>query len=45
MPLEIDSVPISYLSVNDFLNVLVEVRTINDLILYLESRNYLPAYP
>ena len=41
MPLEIDSVPISYLSVNDFLNVLIEVRTINDLILYLESRNYL----
>ena len=39
IPLEVDSVPISYLSVNDFLNILIELRTINDLILYLEARN------
>lgn len=38
MPLEINSVPVSYLSVNDFLNILIELRTINDLILYLEAR-------
>ena len=38
IPLEIDSVPVSYLSVNDFLNILIELRTINDLILYLEAR-------
>ena len=41
MALEIDSVPVSYLSVNDFLNILVELRTINDLILYLEARSSL----
>ena len=39
MPLEIDFVPVSYLSLNDFLNILVELRTINDLILYLDSRS------
>lgn len=39
IPLEIDSVPVSYLSVNDFLNILTELRTINDLILYLEARS------
>ena len=40
-PLEIDSVPVSYLSVNDFLNILVELRTINDLIRYLKARSTL----
>ena len=39
IPLEIDSVPVSYLSVNDFLNILTELRTINELILYLEARD------
>ncbi len=38
MPLEIDSVPVSYFSVNDFSNMLNELRTINDLILYLDAR-------
>ena len=38
MPLEIDSVPVSYLSVNDFLNIVTELRTINDLLLYLDKR-------
>ena len=37
-PLEIDSVPVSYLSLEDFINILLELRTINDLILYLEAR-------
>ena len=37
-PLEIDSVPVSYLSVNDFLNIIIELRTINDLIWYLDAR-------
>ena len=37
-PLEIDSVPVSYLSVNDFLNIVNELRTINDLFLYLDAR-------
>ena len=41
MPLEIDSVPVSYISLNDSLNVLSEVRTINDLILYLKARDSL----
>ena len=39
MPLEIGLVPVSYLTLNDFLNILVQLRTINDLILYLESRS------
>ena len=41
IPLEIDSVPVSYLSLNDFLNILLELRTINDLMLYLKARNSL----
>ena len=39
VPLEIDSVPVTYLSLNDFLNVFVELRTFNDLLLYLEARD------
>lgn len=39
MPLEIGSVPVSYLSLNDFLNILDELRTIKDLISYLDSRS------
>ena len=38
MPLEIGMVSVSYLSVNDFLNVIDELRTFNDLLLYLEAR-------
>ncbi len=30
--------PVSYLSVNDFLNIVNELRTINDLLLYLDAR-------
>ncbi len=37
-PLEIESVPVSYLSVDDFSTILFELRTINDLIRYLDMR-------
>ena len=39
MPLEVESVPVTYLSFNDFLNVVSELRTFNDLLLYLEARD------
>lgn len=39
MLLEIDSVPVTYLSLNDFLNIVTELRTFNDLLLYLEARD------
>ena len=38
IPLEVDGVPVSYLSVNDFLTIVNELRTINDLLLYLDAR-------
>ena len=38
IPLEVDGVPVSYLSVNDFLNIVNELRTIKDLLLYLDTR-------
>ena len=37
-PIAIESIPVSYLSVNDFLNLVVELRTINDLSQYLTAR-------
>ena len=40
-PLEIDTVPVSYFSLNDFLNLLDQLRTINDLVLYLTARQSL----
>jgi hypothetical protein len=36
-----DGVPILYFSVNDFLNIVSELRTFSDLIGYLESKNSL----
>jgi len=42
IPLEIKGVPISYLSVNDFLNLILQLRTINDLLRYLDVRSSLP---
>ena len=38
IPLEVNGVPVSYLSVNDFSNLVIELRTIKDLILYLDVR-------
>ena len=42
MSLEIGSVPVSYLSVNEFLNLISDLRTIKDLNRYLRARSFLP---
>ena len=39
--IEISGIPVSYFSVNDFLNILKELRTIKDIQRYLESRKSL----
>jgi hypothetical protein len=38
LPLSLQSIPISYLSVNDFLNLGKELRTFPDIVTYLEAR-------
>jgi hypothetical protein len=38
LPLDFGSTPISYLSVNDFLNLAVELRTVPELLEYLNAR-------
>ncbi len=38
VPLEAKGVPVSYLSVNDFLNIIKELRTIKDIQQYLNKR-------
>lgn len=40
--LELETIPISYFSVNDFLNVVDELRTIKDIQRYLNGRKSLP---
>ena len=40
--IEIGGIPVSYFSVNDFLNILKELRTIKDIQRYLDSRKSLP---
>ncbi len=42
VPLEAKGVPVSYLSVNDFLNIIKELRTIKDIQQYLNKRMALP---
>jgi len=42
LPLSSEDVPITYLSVNDFLNLAVELRTVPELIAYLDARRGLP---
>ena len=42
LPLEYKDTPISYFSLNDFLNIAVELRTVPELLLYLEARRCLP---
>jgi hypothetical protein len=42
LPLHIDGVPISYLSVNDFCNIVQELRTIPEIEAYLDARRALP---
>lgn len=39
LPLEIDSVPVSYFSTDDFVNLLNELRTFNDLLRYMDARS------
>ena len=43
LPLQAHGVPISYLSLNDFLNLTVELRTLPDLLDYLDARTALPG--
>lgn len=43
LPLHFQGTPISYLSVNDFLNLGVELRTTPELLEYLQARRSLPA--
>lgn len=42
VPLKAKGVPVSYLSVNDFLNIVKELRTIKDIQRYLNKRMSLP---
>jgi hypothetical protein len=42
LPLSYRGTPITYLSVNDFLNLAVELRTVPELIAYLDARCGLP---
>jgi len=43
LPLEYNCVPITYLSLNDFLNLVEELRSIPDLLTYLDARRALPV--
>jgi hypothetical protein len=43
LPLHCQGAPITYLSVNDFLNLAAEMRTIPELLAYLEARRSLPV--
>lgn len=42
LPLDYQGIPITYLSVNDFLNLVVELRTVPEIHEYLEARRALP---
>jgi hypothetical protein len=42
LPLDHDGVPITYLSVNDFLNLTVQLRSVPELMDYLAARRSLP---
>jgi hypothetical protein len=42
LPLDQDGVPISYLSLSDFLNLVVQLRSIPELVDYLSARRVLP---
>lgn len=43
LPLEYLGVPITYLSINDFLNLVMQLRTIPELLEYLNARRGLPT--
>jgi hypothetical protein len=42
LPLEYIGVPLTYLSINDFLNLVVQLRTVPELLEYLNARRTLP---
>ncbi|WP_456862890.1 hypothetical protein [Bradyrhizobium sp. USDA 4503] len=42
-PLAINETPVTYLSVNDFLNLAQELRTLPEILQYLKTRRSLPA--
>ena len=42
LPLEYAGVPITYLSINDFLNLAMQLRTVPELYAYLTMRRVLP---
>ncbi len=42
LPLEYAGVPITYLSINDFLNLAMQLRTVPELYAYLQARRALP---
>jgi hypothetical protein len=43
LPLECRGVPITYMSINDFLNLVVQLRTVPELLEYLTAKRTLPA--
>jgi hypothetical protein len=43
LPLEYLGVPITYLSINDFLNLLVQLKTVSELLEYLNAKHALPV--
>ena len=42
LPLEYLGVPINYMSINDFLNVVIQLRTVPEILQYLNARRELP---
>jgi hypothetical protein len=42
LPLEFMGIPLTYLSINDFLNLAVQLRTVPELLEYLSARRTLP---
>lgn len=42
LPLDFDGVPITYMSINDFHNVTSQLRTVPELLAYLDARRDLP---
>ncbi len=42
LPLEYASTPITYLSLNDFINVAMQLRTVSEVYAYLDARRELP---
>lgn len=43
LPLQYDGIPISYFSLNDFMNIAINLRSLPELIEYLDARLILPS--